>query len=162
LLHRDALLELSQVSSYDHLDTNKRAKLYRSKKYGFTLSRTSLSMLIHYMMEQQDAGGQIVLRLMNRWLDIKIVAEPTTDEVGGVDGEALMDHEGIDTRERLSLGPMPMDPEMMDDVQADLRDDDIRNGLPVNGDGSLTAAWSKVKREPMEDSPSRDSIPLPP
>ena len=37
-------------------------------------------------MEKQDAGGQIVLRLMNRWLDIKIVSGAPTDEVGGVDG----------------------------------------------------------------------------
>jgi len=112
-------------------------------------------------MEKQDGGGQIVLRLMNRWLDIKIVQGMPTDEAGGVDGEALMDHEGVDSREPLSLGPLPMDPEMMDDVQAALREEDARNGVDVNGDNSLTQAWSKVKREPAEDSPSRDLIPLP-
>jgi transcription initiation factor TFIID subunit 5 len=164
LSHRDALLELNTISLPDHLDTNKRAKLYRSKKYRLTLSRTSLSLLIHYLMEKQDAGGQVVLRLMNRWLDIKIIPGAPTDpidEVGGVDGEASMDHEGVDTREPLSLGPMPRDPDMMDDVQAELRDQDMRNGAPVNGEMSLSQAWSKVKREPMEDSPARDLIPLP-
>jgi transcription initiation factor TFIID subunit 5 len=113
-------------------------------------------------MEKQEAGGQIILRAMNRWLDIKIVAgELTTDEVGGVDGEALMDHEGVDTRESLSLGPMPMDPDMIDDVQNQLREEDQRNGDVVNGDNSLTQAWSKVKREPADDSPTRDLLPLP-
>ena len=110
-------------------------------------------------MEKQDAGGQVILRLMNRWLDIKILAgTPTEDDMGGVDGEALMDHEGVDTRERLSLGPLPMDPDMMADVQAELREEDSRNG---DKDNSLTQAWSKVKREPADDSPSRDLIPLP-
>jgi len=161
LLHRDALLELSSLSLPEHLDSNKRARLYRSKKYRLTLSRTSLSLLIHYLMEKQEAGGQVVLRLMNRWLDIKIVQGAPSDEVGGVDGEALMDHEGIDTRERLSLGPLPMDPDMMEDVRAELREEDLRNGEPVNGENSLSTVWSKVKREPAEDSPSRDSIPLP-
>ncbi len=161
LQHRDALLELSSLSLPDHLESNKRARLYRSKKYRLTLSRTSLSLMIHYLMEKQDGGGQIVLRLMNRWLDIKIVQGMPTDEAGGVDGEALMDHEGVDSREPLSLGPLPMDPEMMDDVQAALREEDARNGVEVNGDNSLTQAWSKVKREPAEDSPSRDLIPLP-
>jgi transcription initiation factor TFIID subunit 5 len=161
LLHRDALLELSSLSLAEHLDTNKRAKLYRSKKYRLTLSRTSLSLLIHYLMEKQDSGGQAVLVVMNRWLDIKIVTGAPTDEAGGVDGEALMDYEGVDTRERLALGPLPMDPDMMDDVQAELRNEDMRNGISVNGDNSLSQAWSKVKREPMEDSPARDLIPLP-
>jgi transcription initiation factor TFIID subunit 5 len=161
LQHRDALLELSSLSLPEHLDSNKRARLYRSKKYRLTLSRTSLSLLIHYLMEKQDAGGQVVLRLMNRWLDIKIVQGAPTDEAGGVDGEALMDHEGVDTRERLTLGPLPMDPDMMGDVRAELRDEDIRNGDNVNGENSLSQTWSKVKREPVEDSPARDLIPLP-
>jgi transcription initiation factor TFIID subunit 5 len=112
-------------------------------------------------MEKQDAGGQNILRLMNRWLDIKIVPGAPTDEVGGVDGEALMDHEGVDTRDRPSLGPLPMDPDMMEDVRAELREEDARNGDVVNGDHSLSQAWSKVKREPAEDSPARDLIPLP-
>jgi transcription initiation factor TFIID subunit 5 len=161
LQHRDALLELSSVSLQEHLESNKRARLYRSKKYRLTLSRTSLSLLIHYLMEKQDAGGQNVLRLMNRWLDIKIVQGAPTDEVGGVDGEALMDHEGIDTREELSLGPLPMDPDMMEDVRAELREEDAKNGDSVNSDNSLSQAWSKVKREPAEDSPARELIPLP-
>jgi len=112
-------------------------------------------------MEKQDQGGQVVLRLMNRWLDIKIVQGAPSDEVGGVDGETLMDHEGIDTRERLSSGPLPMDPDMMEDVQTELREEDLRNGEPVNGENSLSSVWSKVKREPAEDSPARDLIPLP-
>jgi len=161
LQHRDALLELSSLSLPEDLESNKRARLYRSKKYRLTLSRTSLSLLIHYLMEKQDAGGQAVLRLMNRWLDIKIVPGAPTDEVGGVDGEALMDHEGVDTRERLTLGPYPMDPDMMDDVRAELREEDARNGDAINGENSLSQAWSKVKREPAEDSPARDLIPLP-
>jgi transcription initiation factor TFIID subunit 5 len=163
LLHRDALLELSSISSSDHLEANKRAQLYRSKKYRLTMSRTSLSLLIHYLMEKQDSGGQIVLRLMNRWLDIKIVPGGPTDDgtAGGVDGEALMDHEGIDTMAKLSSGPFPMDPEMMLDVQAELRDEDIRNGVPPQADNSLSQVWAKVKREPRDDSPARESIPLP-
>jgi transcription initiation factor TFIID subunit 5 len=161
LQHRDALLELSSMSMPEHLESNKRARLYRSKKYRLTLSRTSLSLMIHFLMEKQDAGGQVVLRLINRWLDIKVVPGMPTDELGGVDGEALMDHEGVDSRESLSLGPLPMDPDMMDDVQAELREEDLRNGVEPNGDNSLTQAWSKVKREPAEDSPSRDLIPLP-
>lgn len=160
LQHRDALLELSSISLPEHLESNKRASLYRSKKYRLTLSRTSLSLMIHFLMEKQDAGGQVVLRVMNRWLDIKIVPGAPTDEVGGVDGEALMDHEGVDTRESLSLGPMPMDPDMMEDVQNELREEDARNGT-VNGENSLLQTWSKVKREPADDSPSRDLIPLP-
>jgi hypothetical protein len=54
-----------------------------------------------------------------------------------------------------------MDPDMMDDVRAELRDEDIRNGDNVNGEKSLSQTWSKVKREPAEDSPARDLIPLP-
>jgi transcription initiation factor TFIID subunit 5 len=50
---------------------------------------------------------------------------------------------------------------MMEDVRAELREEDLRNGEPVNGENSLSTVWSKVKREPAEDSPSRDSIPLP-
>jgi transcription initiation factor TFIID subunit 5 len=161
LVHRDALLELSSLSMPEHLESNKRARLYRSKKYRLTLSRTSLSLLIHYLMEKQDQGGQVVLRLMNRWLDIKIVQGAPSEEAGGVDGEALMDHEGIDTRERLSLGPLPMDPDMMEDVTSELREEDLRNGEAVNGENSLSSVWSKVKREPAEDSPARESIPLP-
>ncbi len=85
-------------------------------------------------MEKQDAGGAVILRLMNRWLDIKIVPTATTEDFEGVDGEALMEHEGIDTRERLSLGPLPMDPEMIGDIENEIREEDLRNGDAVNGD----------------------------
>ena len=155
------LLELSALSSPEQLETNPRARLYRSKKYRLPLSRTSLSLLIHYLMEKQDAGGAVILRLMNRWLDIKIVPTATAEDFEGVDGEGLMEHEGIDTRERLSLGPLPRDPEMMEDVQNELREEDLRNGDAVNGENSLSQVWTKVKREPAEDSPARDLLPLP-
>ena len=162
LQHRDALLELSSLSLPEHLETNRRASLYRSKKYRLTLSRTSLSLIIHYLMEKQNVGGQVVLRLMNRWMDIKVIQGPPTEEAGGVDGETLMDHEGVDTRERLSLGPLPMEPDMIDDVGAELREEDARSQDAMNeGSPSLSQAWSKVKHEPTDDSPARDSIPLP-
>src|ERR1700731_3993068 len=83
LQHRDALLELSSMSMPEHLESNKRVRLYRSKKYRLTLSRSSLSLMIHFLMEKQDAGGQVVLRLINRWLDIKVVPGMPTDELGG-------------------------------------------------------------------------------
>jgi transcription initiation factor TFIID subunit 5 len=113
-------------------------------------------------MEKQEVGGQVILRLMNRWMDIKVVPGAPTEDAGGVDGEALMDHEGVDTRDPLMLGPLPMDPEMMEDVRVELRDEDARNHDAVNGGSpSLYQAWTKVKHEPADDSPARDSIPLP-
>ena len=62
---------------------------------------------------------------------------------------------------RLKLGPLPMEPELLDDVQAELEEEDVRNP-PVEGQHSLVQEFAHIKREESEDAPNRTDIPVPP
>ena len=68
----------------------------------------------------------------------------------------------LDVTAPLKLGPLPMEPELRDDVRAELEDEDQRNP-PVDGRPTLAEEFDRrIKREESADGPTRTDLPLPP
>jgi transcription initiation factor TFIID subunit 5 len=89
---------------------------------------------------------------------------PAEDEgiPGHHPGSANLDRNAPSVLSKLSLGPMPMEQDLMDDVKAELQDHDSSHP-PAPGQNSLVDEFEhQIKREPMDDVPSRDALPLPP
>ncbi|KAL8829687.1 MAG: hypothetical protein Q9191_001868 [Dirinaria sp. TL-2023a] len=62
---------------------------------------------------------------------------------------------------RVKLGPLPMDPDFMADVRADLEEEDSKSP-PAEGQLSLAQNFEQqIKREESEDAPTRAEVPLP-
>jgi transcription initiation factor TFIID subunit 5 len=75
----------------------------------------------------------------------------------GVSNKDIMDNNAI-----LKLGMMPMDPELAQDVRAELEEED-KDHPPQLGTNSLVDEFDRtIKREESVDAPSRNDIPLPP
>ena len=69
---------------------------------------------------------------------------------------------GSNVLTRLKLGPLPMEPELLADVQAELEEEDAKNP-PVEGQNSLMQEFDQhIKREESDDAPGRTDVPLPP
>lgn len=65
-------------------------------------------------------------------------------------------------RIRLQLGSYPQEEELQEDVRAALKDEEDKNPRR-DGQTSLVDEYDQlIKREPNDDAPSRDLIPLPP
>lgn len=63
---------------------------------------------------------------------------------------------------KLALGPLPMDEDAMEDVRAGLQQGDSSDP-PAAGEKSLTEEFEQlIKKEPTDDAPTRDQVPLPP
>lgn len=86
------------------------------------------------------------------------------DRQEGIEGvfTGLSNKEVLDNSAPLKLGPMPMEPDLHDDVRAELEEEDRRNPPPA-GKGTLVDEFDRmIKREDSADGPSRSDIPLPP
>ncbi|KAF2666998.1 hypothetical protein BT63DRAFT_416072 [Microthyrium microscopicum] len=183
--HVDELRQLSVITSPEHLASSSLAKLYRENKYRLTLTKMVYAILVQFLENREEDGGDILTKLINSHLKIVEVEraavgerslaamlarkgeeydQPAEDEgiPGHNPGSANTDPNAPNVLPRLALGPLPMDVDLADDVRAELAEQDEKEP-PAPGEDSLVAVWDeKVKKEPTEDAPSRETIPLPP
>jgi transcription initiation factor TFIID subunit 5 len=184
--HEDELRQLSTVKLVPHLQSSPIVKLYRANKYRLTLTTMAYSVLTQMLEAKELEGGSVITMLIDTHLHIVTVdraaagAErslaallarkgedyemPAEDEgiPGHNPGSANTDKNAPNVLAKLSLGPLPMDPDAMEDVRADLEDEDARFP-PGLGENSLVDEFEqRIKREPNEDGPVREQVPLPP
>lgn len=184
--HENDVRALAPMSLPEHVQTNDVAKLYRNNKYRLTISNMAFMTLTQFLESKDREGGATIIAIMSNNLDIRNVDRaaagnerslarllgkqngeqdvPAEDEgiPGHHPGSANLDRNAPSVLSKLSLGPMPMEQDLMDDVKAELQDHDTSNP-PAAGQNSLVDEFEhSIKREPMDDVPSRDALPLPP
>jgi transcription initiation factor TFIID subunit 5 len=183
--HEDDIRALSAVKLPQHLESH-IAKIYMDNKYRLTLSNLAFINLIGFLESKERDGGAVLVAILTTYLDIHTVdragagAErsiaaiiargsleddmPAEDEgiPGHNPGSANTDRNAPPVLAKLSLGPLPHDPELQEDVRAALQERDMHLP-PKEGQNSLVDEYEQIiKREPTEDAPSRDVVPLPP
>ena len=184
--HEDDLRALAPIHDPEHLQQNDIAQLYRSRKYRLSLSNMAYVSLIQFMEAKEREGGQVIMSIVQTFMDLRVVdraaaggarglakllAErngeqdvPAEDEgiPGHHAGSANLDRNAPAVLSKLSLGPLPMEGDLMEDVKAELQDQD-NSHPPGAGQNSLSDELEqRIKREPMDDVPSRDALPFPP
>jgi transcription initiation factor TFIID subunit 5 len=179
--HDDDLKKLQAIYLPQHVDEDPLAKLYRENKFRVNLSKTTSALLMHFLEETEESGGGIILRIINERIELRITTgRPTMFSATGDEEGLLGEDEGIagHTSGRLEtggglpgvkLGLLPMDRDLMTDVEEELREEDARmkdvtrsDELGVSLGGGLFDEFQKIKKEESEDSPMRENIPLPP
>lgn len=184
--HQDDLRALATVKLPEHLETSHIAKIYRNNKYRLTLSVTAFNNLMQFLESKDADGGAVIVLLLQTYMHIvtadraALGADRTLSAMlarGGADDEMPPEDEGIPGHNpgsantdpnappvlaKLSLGPLPMDPDAMEDVRAELLEEDNKDP-PAPGQSSLVDTFENhIKREPTEEAPTRDRVPLPP
>ncbi|OQO01670.1 hypothetical protein B0A48_12707 [Cryoendolithus antarcticus] len=184
--HEDDVRALAPVSLPEHVKEDSVAQLYLKNKYRLTISQLAFVAILQFLESKEAQGGATIITLFNTYLDIRTVDRaaagnerslarllskqngdadvPAEDEgiPGHHPGSANLDRNAPSVLSKLSLGPMPMEPDLMEDVKAELQDHDITHP-PTNGQSSLIDEFEqRIKREPIDDVPSRETLPLPP
>lgn len=186
--HEDDVKSLGSVRLPPHLNDNRVAKLYLENKYRLTLTMMPFYNLIQFLESKMFDGGQVLMDIIRDHLNIVTVDRTATAEKsiaailasGQGDDELPAEDEGIPghnpghpltqrhdpeadaARIRLTLGAYPQDQDLQDDVRTALQDEDAKNA-PRPGQASLVDEYEqRIKREPTDDVPSRDMVPLPP
>ncbi len=184
--HKDDVRALAPITEPEHLQQNELTQLYRINKYRLTISRLAFTNLILFLEDHEKEGGTVIVNLIQTFLDVRtpdrqanggsrglqrLLADrngerdyPAEDEgiPGHNPGSANLSINAPTVLSKLALGPMPMEPDLMEDVKAELQDlDGVRP--PAAGQNSLVDEFEqRIKHEPMDDVPSREALPFPP
>ena len=189
--HADDLRAVTALTTPEHLQENCIAQLYLKHKYRLTLSNMTFWVLIQFLETNEHAGGRQLTSLLQDHLDIRMVDRnasaggsarslqrllesrqngTTDDDVPAEDegipghhpGSANLERNAPSVLNKLALGAMPMEADLMEDVKADLAQADLA-APPLNGTTTTTLIEQfehNIKTEPSDDIPA--SIPLPP
>ncbi|KAI9886707.1 MAG: hypothetical protein M1823_001483 [Watsoniomyces obsoletus] len=165
------LTTLRALKAPEHVARFPIAVVYAKHKYQITLTHAAHDLMIGFMERNLAEGGREILTLLNERCTINTVDRPAAN--ADWDGFDPADSEDNDDGPRhstgkqrlanISLGPMPMDAELLGDVLGDLADEDARVP-PAPGQRSLVEEFERhFKRVPGEDTPKlNEQLRLPP
>lgn len=181
----DDLRAFEFIAHDDHIDGNATAKNYRDNRYRLTLTHAAFYSVISFLESKEKEGGSVIIKLFQKRMNIvtvdraaggvergfaamlaKRIEEDIPEEDEGIPGHnpgsANTDPNAPPVLTRLTLGALPMDTDLLEDVRDELEEEDAKDP-PGAGQNSLVEELDqKIKREPSEDAPNRESIPLPP
>lgn len=184
--HQDDVRALQNISLPEHVQSNNVAQIYRNNRYRLTLTQSAFSTFVQFLEAKDTEGGSVILNIVHNHLDIKnkeraavgqerslarIMAgsndefdAPAEDEgiPGHNPGSANTDPKAPPVLAKLQLAPMPMEPDLMEDVKAELQDHDAAHPPPPGRNTLVEEFEQRIKQEPNDDAPSRDGIPFPP
>ena len=185
--HRGDINRLNAISLPEHVESDEFAQLFRRNKYRLTVSESSFYQLMQFLEGRELEGGSVILKILTQFMAIYPITRAQNDRTslsamlarakmdedypgedegipGHNPGSAFKDQEpGSVVLAKLKLGPLPIEPTLLDDVLAELAEDDKRDP-PVDGKASLVQEYQQlIKTEDSEENiPNRNDIPLPP
>jgi transcription initiation factor TFIID subunit 5 len=185
-VHANELRVLETIKLRQHVLENSLTKLYRENKYRIPLNHHVFFGLTTFL-EQKDTptdGGGTILLLLSTYCELRetqrgpldqfsfdaIVNKArsqTTDDLElqeGIEGAftGVSNKDIMDNTVKLNLGFTAMEPDLAEDVRAELEDEDVRNPAEA-GKPTLVDTFDRViKREDSADGPPRGEIPVPP
>jgi transcription initiation factor TFIID subunit 5 len=185
-VHSDELHILETITLPQHVLENSLAKLYRENKYRLPLNSHVYFNLVTFLEGNGKKGGSVVTSLLQTYCEVRETARGPIDQYSfeaiihraqGLSKDALSEeeqegipgaftgvsnHDLMNNNVPLKLGPMQMEPELAQDVRAELEEEDARHP-PVAGQLSLVEEFDQnIKREESADAMSRLEIPYPP
>ncbi|GAB0134786.1 hypothetical protein EsDP_00003143 [Epichloe bromicola] len=183
-VHADDLKTFSTITLPQHVAENPTVKLYKESKYRIPLNQHATGDLFNFLERESEQGGSVIRQLLVTYCQIDSTARgPITpfsfeavfrrsknadieeiDAKEGIPGVniGLSNKDILDPAQPLKLGPLPMDPDLRDDVRAEIEDEEKTNPSAGGASSMLEDFEQKIKREEGADVPSRADLPLPP
>lgn len=183
--HDDELRQLSSIRQPDQVAESPLAQHYQNSKYRISLTSVAYYNLIQFLEAKEREGGSVIITVLQTHCTVVTVSRttaepqslaaiiqraareqdmPAEDEgiPGHHPGSANISDNAPSVLPKLKLGLLPMEPELMGDVQAELEEEDAKKP-PRDGQNPLVEEFEKyIKQEPNDDAPSRNDVPLPP
>lgn len=186
--HNEDLRVLGPIRLPEHVEESHVAQLYYQNRYRLSISEPAFFHLVQFLESQKEAGGILLLDLLNGHCNIATVNRASDDRYSFAAimarGNELQDmpaeDEGIpghhpgsaytgdrpgvgQTLAKVKLGKLPMEPELEQDVRDELRSLDAKEP-PSAGRDTLEATHNEInikKEDDEDDAPSRTEIPYP-
>ena len=183
--YRDDLRKLESLTIPEHVRDADITKLYRGYKYRVTLSKAAFFQLVNFLESKETEGGSVLLSILNERMTLRAIDRASEDtkslasmlskskaqEQFPAEDEGIPGHNpgsgnvdaapGSQTLTRLKLGPLPMEPELLEDVMDHLQQEDEK-GPPKVGQNTLVQELNQmIKKEDTDDAPNREDLPLP-
>ena len=158
---------------------------YRDNKYRLRLNSMAFNNLVVFLEGKDKEGAGLIVAILQNNLNIvtfersadnnsslaRLLDRAKTVEDFPAEDEGIPGHNpgsanteqapGSNVLNRVKLGPLPMEADLMTDVRAELDEEDSKNP-PADGQASLSPHFEQqIKREESEDAPSRAELPLP-
>lgn len=146
VLHPQDLQALQGIRLPQHSEENEVAQRFLTQRYAVRISPTTFDLLLFFLHSIENVGGSTIIRLINQFFDLKIVAKSAVDE----EEEVPQDQQQVS----LKLGPLPIDPEFRSEVLAVLEHYDKEQG-------TQHAHEFEEQHKVEADSPAPDALPLP-
>lgn len=183
--HQDELSSLKTVYSKEHIEQSHLTKTFRDNKYRLTMTKAVFYSLIQFLEAKEKEGGSVILSVIQDNLHIVTVdrAEADKDRAfaamiarlhghdtlpdedegipGHNPGSANTNQDAPKALPRLALGSMPMETEFSEDLRDELEEEDQRHPAEVGQNSLVEELDQRIKREPSDDGPTRDAVPLP-
>jgi transcription initiation factor TFIID subunit 5 len=184
--HRDEINSLTAVGLPEHLMESEIAKIYLENRYRLTMSSSAYYQLVQFLEQRDSEGGSVINKIVNTHLFINAIDRASDDRSSlanmltrsKLDENFPAEDEGIPghnpgsafreqapsstTLTRIKLGPLPMEPNLLEDVMAELEEEDSRNP-PGEGKKTLVQEFQQMikKEENEENNPNRDELVYP-
>jgi transcription initiation factor TFIID subunit 5 len=181
--HADDLKAFQTISLPQHVQDNATAKLFKENKYRIPLNQHASADLFNFLERESEQGGSVIRQLLVTYCQLDPTNRgPVTpfsfeavyrkarnmelDEVDANEGIpgvniGLSNKDIMDPAAPLTLGPLPMDPDLKDDVRAEIEDEETRHPPQDGRPSMLEELDQKIKREESADAPNRAELPLP-
>lgn len=182
--YHDDLEIFGTIAIPQHANENAVIKLYRENKYRIPVNEYAAGALFHFLEQENDNGGSVIISILQDYCQVDVTKRGPIDQFSfeaiyrrsqnldvddvdlmeGIPGHlaGLTNKSLLDCKSVLTLGPMPMDLELREDVRAELEEEDRRNPPPDGKPALVDEFDRKIKREESADAPNRADIPLPP
>ncbi len=182
-VHADDLKTFATIGLPPHVNENNTTKLYRENRYKIPINQHAAYQFFSFLEREDDAGGSVITQLLQNYCHVDATARGPIDPYSfehiyrsaqnldldddaqeGIPGvfTGINNKDVLDVHVPLKLGPLQMEPELRDDVLAELEEQDQRRP-PVDGLPTLVDEFErKIKREESADASARTEIPLPP
>ncbi|KAK5995945.1 Transcription initiation factor TFIID subunit 5 [Cladobotryum mycophilum] len=182
--HADDLKVFATITLPQHITENSVTKLYKENKYRIPLNQHATGDLFNFLERESEQGGSVIRQLLVTYCQIDSTARgPITpfsfeavfrraknldiediDAKEGIPGVniGLSNKDVLDPAAPLSLGPLPMDADLRDDIRAEIEEEERRNPPQPGGPSLMDELDQKIKREDSADAPTRADLPLPP
>ncbi|TAQ89096.1 hypothetical protein B7494_g2599 [Chlorociboria aeruginascens] len=183
-IHADELRIFETITLPQHVSDNTTTKLYRNNKYRIPLNTHVYFNLMTFLESKSAVGGSVIIFLLSCHCEVRETSRGPIDQYSfeaiiykahHTDGEDSDLQEGIPgaftgvtnqdimhNNTILKLGMPPMEPELAQDVRAELEDEDLRNPAEFGRPSLVEEFDQNIKREDSSDGPTRNEIPLPP
>ncbi|KAJ2892169.1 WD domain-containing protein [Zalerion maritima] len=182
--HAEDVNALQTIRTKPQIAHHATIRLYRQHKYKIPLSQHIEGQLWSFLNREHDEGGSVVADILNRRCQIEKVSRgpinpysfeaiyrrgsgleiDDADAQEGIPGvfTGVTNRDVLENKPTVKLGPLPMDPDLKEDVRAELEDLEGKNAQRSDGKPTLTEEFERlIKREDSTEAPTRDQLPLP-